>query len=90
MEIHLPKFKKEYCCSNCGLIWFEETVIGSQISCPECKNNNEDSFVYDCSSMNYAYAYDAILENLKLKGKKIHYHKDHIELQKKYMDSLYK
>lgn len=90
MEFKLPKFKREYCCSNCGLIWFSETVPGQSIICPECKDNHEESIVYDCSSTTYAYHHEIIEENLKLRGKKIHYHKDHAKLQKEYMDSLYR
>lgn len=68
------KYKREYCCCECGLIWFAETTTVNTTSCPECKSKGE---VYACDSMGYAYAHGSILRSLKERGKEIHYHKDH-------------
>lgn len=72
LEIELPKYTREYCCSTCGLIWFAETTIGDTVICPECKNSNS---IYPCDSTTYFYLYDSIVETLNKNGKKIHYEK---------------
>ena len=71
-------YKREYCCSNCGLIWFQDYQPGGTIECPECnKNNRTDRGIYACDTMGYAYATKAIEMDLKESNKEIHYAKDH-------------
>lgn len=90
MSLQLPKYSKEYCCAQCGLIWFAEKTVGEHISCPECNESEASGFLYDCNSMSYAYAYDNICKNLKSRNKEIHFHKDHEQKQKDFMESLYR
>lgn len=89
--MELPKYKREYCCCECGLIWFDETTTVNTTSCPECKSTDKElGGVYACDSMAYAYAYDSINKSLAERKRKIHYHKDHPKHQKEYMDNLYR
>lgn len=72
------KYQREFCCSNCGLIWFSETEIANATVCPECGSSNQkDGGIYACDSMGYVYAYVGIVEKLKEEGKTIHYDKKH-------------
>ena len=73
---------REYCCANCGLIWFDEkTRISSGVECPECGNDgtNKGEFkgLFYCDSFGWFYASEGVVTDLKAKGKGIHYHKDH-------------
>lgn len=79
MGLELPKYKREYCCSECGLIWFAETTISNETTCPECGNSNGKGrgVIYACDSMGFVYAIDDIAINLEKEGKDIHYAKDH-------------
>lgn len=89
--MELPKYKREFCCENCGLIWFAETTTANSTTCPECgSNNRENGGIYACDSMGYAYAYTSIVAYLEKRGKKVHYHKEHPKHQKEYMDNLYR
>ena len=76
-DIELPKYKREYCCDECGLIWFAETTTSNSTVCPECGNSNRKGLIYACDSMSYAYAYNSIVDMLNEKGKKIHFHEEH-------------
>ncbi|MGN2336502.1 hypothetical protein ACTFIN_00035 [Clostridium cagae] len=71
------KYKREYCCPSCGLIFFAETTVANGTVCPECENSNRTDGLYACDSFGYAYAYKNIVNYLKERGKKIHYAKDH-------------
>ena len=83
-------YKREYCCDECGLIWFAETTTSNTTICPECGNSNRDRLIYACDSMAYAYAYNSIVDMLNEKGKKIHFHEEHPKHQKEYMDNVYR
>lgn len=87
-DIELPKYKREYCCDECGLIWFAETTTSNSTVCPECGNSNRKGLIYACDSMAYAYAYNSIVDMLKEKGKEIHFHKEHPKHQKEQMNNL--
>ena len=77
-------YKREYCCANCGLIWFEEYSIVHIAECPECHHNNKTTGdIYAVDTMGYAYAAKAIEMGLKERGKEIHYSKDHPYYNKK-------
>ena len=89
-EIELPKYTREYCCNDCGLIWFAETTTSNTTICPECGNSNRDGLIYACDSMAYAYAYHSIVDALKEKGKSIHFHKEHPKHQKEQMNNVYR
>ncbi len=66
MELKLPKYKREFCCCECGLIWFAETTTVNKTICPECKSTyRELGGVYACDSMGYIYAYDDIAKGLR-------------------------
>lgn len=84
----LPKYKREYCCDECGLIWFAETTTSNSTVCPECGNSNRKGLIYACDSMAYAYAYNSIVDMLKEKGKEIHFHEGHPKHQKEQMNNL--
>ena len=88
--MEFSKYRREYCCDRCGLIWFAETTVSNTTICPECGNSNRDGLIYACDSMAYAYAYDNIKKSLAERKKEIHYHKDHPKHQKEYMDNLYR
>lgn len=81
--MELPKYKREYCCPECGLIWIEEISFANRITCPKC--NSE--LVYACDTMGYAYAYNSIVDKLKKEGKVIHYAKDHPYYKKEFKNS---
>ncbi|MDU2290796.1 MAG: hypothetical protein E7D69_11985 [Clostridium celatum] len=87
-DIELPKYKREYCCDECGLIWFAETITSNSTVCPECGNSNRKGLIYACDSMAYAYAYNSIVEILREKGKEIHFHEEHPKHQKEKMNNL--
>ncbi|GAA0825349.1 hypothetical protein [Clostridium tertium] len=89
-DIELPKYKREFCCDECGLIWFAETTTANETICPECGNSNRNGFIYACDSMAYAYAYVSIVNSLKEKGKAIHFHKEHTNHQKEQMNNIYR
>lgn len=74
-----PVCRREYCCTGCGLIWFDDTRFASEVTCPECLNHLGQlrNPVYPCDSYAYAYSYDNIKKRLEKKGKLIHYHKEH-------------
>ena len=78
-------YQREYCCANCGLIWFEEcNPLDSHITeCPECHRSRKTGDIYAVDTMGYAYAAKAIEEGLKIRGKAIHYAKDHPYYNKK-------
>lgn len=84
----LPKYKREYCCDKCGLIWFAETTTSNTTICPECGNSNREGLIYACDSMAYAYAYGTIKDSLKDRGKNIHYHKEHPKHQREQVNNL--
>lgn len=72
------KYRREFCCGSCGLIWFSETSVTSDNVCPECNNRGDGELgIFPCDSMGFVYAYDSIIEVLKQKQKKIHYHEEH-------------
>lgn len=82
-DIELPKYKREYCCCECGLIWFAETTTVNTTICPECKSADKKmGGIYACDSMAYAYAFGDIKKSLSERKKEIHYHKDHPKYQK--------
>lgn len=66
--------RREFCCSECGLIWFGEENISRVDECPEC---NANQGIYACDTFGYAYASESIVNNLKERGKSIHYAKEH-------------
>lgn len=68
----MEEYKREYCCSNCGLIWFGE--YPREKGCPEC---SEETGIYACDTFGFIYATDGIKEKLKVMNKAIHYAKDH-------------
>lgn len=70
---------REFCCTNCGMIWFDTNMNASQVTCPECgKKNSQLLFcIYPCDSMGWFYASENAVKELHKRGKKIHYHKDH-------------
>lgn len=84
----LPTYKREFCCTECGLIWFAETTIANAITCPECGNNNRKGLIYACDTMGFAYASEQIKNELKQKGKSIHHNKEHTKHQKEYIGNL--
>ena len=43
--------KREFCCAECGLIWFDIMSFEKIITCPECNNNN----LYACDTFDYIY-----------------------------------
>lgn len=74
----MGEYKREYCCANCGLIWFEKYEVGKKVECPECHHNNRTTGdIYAVDTMGYLYAAKAIEMDLKARGKKIHYAEDH-------------
>lgn len=83
MKLELPKYKREYCCNECGLIWFDETTTANTTTCPECGNSNRNGLIYACDSMGFVYAYNSIVNRLKEKDKRVHYAKDHPYYNKK-------
>ena len=66
--------RREFCCSNCGLIWFGEEGAYRAENCPEC---NSENGIYACDTFGYAYAIECIIKNLKDRGSAIHYAQDH-------------
>jgi hypothetical protein len=70
---------REYCCTECGLIWFDNKPITSAVECPECKNTrgNLSKGIYACDTTGWAYMAENAVNDLKARGKKIHYHKEH-------------
>lgn len=74
--------KREYCCVNCGLIWFDEKLgLSKGVICPECSNDGNiyghDKGLFACDTLAWFYANEAAVSMLKKRGKKIHYHKEH-------------
>lgn len=65
--------KREYCCPRCGLIWFDITSTVNSTSCKECGNTG----LYACDTMGYVYAYPVIEQDLKERGKEVHFDKEH-------------
>ena len=63
------KFKKEFCCGNCGLTWVSEVTLGKDAICPECRNG---LYVFETNSLQFFYLHDDIKQSLKERGKKIH------------------
>jgi hypothetical protein len=64
--------RKEYCCTQCGLIWFDKN--SNEIECPECANHAiEDIFL--CDSSAWFEAYTGVILELQMRNKRIHYHK---------------
>ena len=41
--------KREFCCAECGLIWFDIMSFEKIITCPECNSNN----LYACDTFDY-------------------------------------
>lgn len=77
-------YKREYCCSNCGLIWFQEYQWGQSVECPECHCDNwESGHIYACDTTGYMYAAKAIEMDLKERNKGIHYAEGHPYYTKK-------
>lgn len=84
MELKLPKYKREFCCCECGHIWFAETTTVNTTICPNCNSTDRElGGVYACDSMAYAYAYDDIRMSLKERGLSFNYAKDHPYYYKK-------
>ena len=76
--MEFAKYKREYCCEHCGLIWFAETTIANSTDCKECGSNNRAQYgIYACDSMGYMYAYESIVSSLKERGREIHFDKEH-------------
>lgn len=72
--------KREYCCTNCGLIWFDEKMsLNENVVCPECNNNGQkhDLSIFPCDTTGWFYASEGAKESLKSRGKKIHYAENH-------------
>lgn len=76
-SFNLGSYNREYCCSNCGLIWVTKVNLTSQVSCPECNNNCDKAPIYACDTNGYAYAYSTIESYLRANGKNFHYDKNH-------------
>lgn len=66
--------RREFCCSECGLIWFDKENIPRADNCPECDTSQG---IYACDTFGYAYASEGIVNRLREYGKIIHYAKDH-------------
>ena len=79
----LPKYKREFCCPVCGLIWFADYNGIVDVICPECKNSKHKGGIYACDTMAYAFGYNSIKYALEKMGKSIHYAKDHPNYNKK-------
>ena len=49
---------REYCCTNCGLIWIDEKISVAEVQCPECLNTylNLEYSVYACDTFGWYYA----------------------------------
>lgn len=76
--MELEKYKREFCCSNCGLVWFGETTVANSVTCPECENDGKEGRgIYACDSNAFIYGYFNILRKLTNEGKNVHYAKDH-------------
>lgn len=74
----MEEYKREYCCSNCGLIWFDGYRTPGIVECPECQSSNKnDGGIYACDTMGYFYSSKAIEMGLKERGKVIHYAQGH-------------
>ena len=69
----LPKYKREYICLDCGLIWIDETDCFTSKICPGCHSHR----VSPCDTAIFAYSYISIKEELAKRGKNIHYAKNH-------------
>lgn len=73
--------EREYCCVNCGLIWFGEKVLVNEKGCPECGNDGNkyghDKGLFACDTLAWFYASKGAVNMLKERGKKIRYHKEH-------------
>lgn len=70
--------RREYCCSKCGLIWFNEYGIGIRPKCPECENPSSiENPIYACDTYAWFYSHKAIESLLKSQDKKLHYHEKH-------------
>ena len=84
-------YKREYCCANCGLIWFKENALGYKThitECPECNHNNRTTGdIYAVDTMGYFYAAKAIEEDLRNRNKAIHYDKEHPYYEKNKIQS---
>lgn len=68
---------REFCCHNCGLIWFDNEPIANKIECPECNNTMNKKGLSACDTFGYCYAYDGIVKGLIKNNAKIHYAKEH-------------
>lgn len=75
--MQFEKYKREYCCSECGLIFFAETTVANETICPECNNDRTKKGLYACDCFGYVYAYGEIVKELEESGKSLHYAKDH-------------
>lgn len=74
--------RREFCCSNCGLIWFGGENVTREKVCPECKTSSPTD-IYACDTFGYAYASEGIQTSLEAQGKQIHYAEDHPFLRNK-------
>lgn len=70
--------EREFCCSKCGLIWFDEKMSANEVECPECKNNQNLQFgIYACDSTGWFYVSESVVESLHSRKLKIHYDRKH-------------
>ena len=67
----INKRKREFCCVECGLIWFDIMSFEKIITCPECNSNN----LYTCDTVDYIYR--NIKSELRRKNKQLHYAENH-------------
>jgi len=68
---------REFCCSKCGLIWFDEKMNSNEVICPECKNMSNEYAIYPCDNTGWFYISDSVVKDLHERRLKIHYHKKH-------------
>lgn len=71
------KYEREFCCPDCGLIFFNITDLINDTECPECGNSTRKRGLYVCDSAGYIYAYYGIVNDLRSRGKDIHYAENH-------------
>lgn len=69
---------REYCCSRCGIIWFDKSMSTNNAVCPECENVSSEYPIFACDTLGWFYASEAVEEELKSRDRKIHYHKSHL------------
>ena len=68
---------REYCCSKCGLLWFDEKMNSNEVECPDCKNKQSEYGIYPCDTTGWFYMVDSVVSALHGRGLKIHYHEKH-------------